>query len=151
MEREVLEEVYRDAETWIGWAPGFQTDDLPFSFQIRNAVDIQGRHGGIDGEGEDLAGLEWCIMIQIEIAPRQADIPNNPIPLMYLTTSRIPSLIMNRQRDEKTIVPSSFHGGEHITLSEANSFPSPPNRGFGFVYGFILSMFSQMSKRFTIY
>jgi hypothetical protein len=116
---EVLEEVYRDTETWIGWAQGFQTDDLPLSFQIRDTVDIQGRLGGLDGEGKDLAELEWRIMMQVEIAPRQADIPNNPIPLMYFTTSRIPSLIMNRQRDEKTIVPSSFHGREHITLSEA--------------------------------
>ncbi len=90
-------EVYRDTKTWIDWVPGFQTDDLPLSFQIRNVVDIQEKHGGVDGEGEDLAGLEWYIMIQVKIAPRQADIPNNPISLMYFTTSRIPSLIMNRQ------------------------------------------------------
>jgi hypothetical protein len=127
---EVLEEIYRDTATWTGWTPGFTTDDLPLSFQTRNVVDIQERHGGVDGEGENLAGLEWCIVIQVEIAPRQADIPNNPIPLMYFSTFRIPSLIMNPQRDEKTIVPSSFHGGEHIILSETSSFPSLPWRRF---------------------
>jgi hypothetical protein len=94
---EVFEEVYRNPKTWIGRAPGFQTDDLPLSLQTRNGVDIQERHGGIDGEGEDLAGLEWRLMIQVEIAPRQADILNNPITLMYFTTFRIPSLIMKRQ------------------------------------------------------
>ena len=55
---EVLEEVYRDTETSIGWAQGFQTDDLPLSFQIRDTVDIQGRLGGLDGEGKDLAEVE---------------------------------------------------------------------------------------------
>ena len=109
---EVLEEVYRDTETWIGQAPGFQTDDLPLSLQTRNGVDIQERHGGIDGEGEDLAGLEWRLMIQVEIAPRQADIPNNPATIKYFATFRITSLIMKRQGDEKTLVSPSFQGGE---------------------------------------
>lgn len=128
-----MEEFYRDTETWIGRARGFQTDDLSLGFQIRNVVDIQERRGGADGEGEDLAGLEGRIMIQVEIAPRQADISNNPTPLVYFTTFRMPSLIMNRQRDEETIVASSFHGGGHITPSEASGFSSPPCDGFGFI------------------
>jgi len=108
-----LEEVYRDAITGIGRSRRLQADYLSLGREVGNVVDIQERQGRGDGEREDLAGLNGDLVIQVEKAPRQADISDNPMALVQFTTFRVPGLIVDRQRNQETIKAPSFQGGGH--------------------------------------
>jgi hypothetical protein len=84
-----LEELYGDAITGIGRLRGFQSDYFCLGFELGNMVDLQERNGREDGEGENPSGLEGRVMIEIEKAPRQTDISNNPMSLDKFTALRI--------------------------------------------------------------
>jgi len=112
---EVFEEVDGNAILGIRRPRGFQPDYLSLGREVGNGLDIHERQGCGNSEGEKLTGLERRLVVEVEEAPRQTDIPDNSLALVQFTAFRVEGLVNDRQRNYETIKASSFHGGEHTT------------------------------------
>ena len=97
----------------IGRPRGFQPDYLSLGREVGNGLDIHERQGRGDGEGEKLTGLERRLVVEVEKAPRQTDIPGNSMALVQFTAFRVEGLVNDRQRNYETIKASFFQEGEH--------------------------------------
>ena len=110
---EVFEEVDGDAIIGIGRPRGFQADHRPLGRKGGKVVEIHEWQGRGDGKREELAGPEGGVVIQMEKASREADIPDNPVALVQFTAFRVPGMITDRQRNNETIEAPSFQRREH--------------------------------------
>ena len=108
-----MEEVDGNAIFGIGRSRGVQPDYLSLGRQVGNVLDIQARQGCGNSQGEELTGKERRRVIEVEIASRQTDIPDNTTALVQFTTFRVEGMVADRQRNYETIKSSSFQGGEH--------------------------------------